>query len=129
MQNSKIKTISSKFSENKKKWYSEIELEDWTKWTIWHDKEDDYKVGQEIAYKTSLKNWTTDQYWISEIKENKKGWFAQRNYNADFSMKALECAVEFAPQWQTLKGTLECADSMFDWLKKKSLSANQTNNG
>jgi hypothetical protein len=36
-------------------------------------------------------------YRINEFKENKKG-FAPRNYNAEFAMKALECAVEFAPQ-------------------------------
>ena len=123
MNTSKIKAIvQSKQSPKNNKRYTILELEDWIKWTISHDTEDQYKVWQELKYKTTPTQDDPSKFWISEVKENKKG-FPQRNYNAEFAMKALECASR---SW--VQNIYELADKYFDRLKKKSLSYNQTNN-
>ena len=123
MNTSKIKAIvQSKQSPKNNKRYTILELEDWIKWTISHDTEDQYKVWQELKYKTTPTQDDPSKFWISEVKENKKG-FPQRNYNAEFAMKALEYASR---SW--VQNIYELADKYFDRLKKKSLSYNQTNN-
>lgn len=123
---SKIKSVSSRFSDKSNKRYYDIVMENWDTGTIWHNNENAYQVWQELKYRLKLKENSTDKYWMNEVKE-KKWWYSQKNYNAEFAMKALECAVDFAPQWQDLKGIIVCADTMLDWLQKRSLSANQQN--
>lgn len=131
MKTSKIIKITSNFSERSNKRYYDIELENWDKWTIANDNENAYKEWQELNYELwKFKNESAGLYRINEARQKK--WWSPRNYNAEFAMKALECAVEFAPvwkEWQTLENTLECADEMFKRLKNKSLSTNQPNNG
>lgn len=122
MKTSKIKSISSKQSPKNLKRYSLLELEDWTKWTISHDKEGQYQVWQELKYNTKPTQDDPTKFWISEVKENNRGG-SKRNYKADFAMKALECASR--KDMTIPKEVIETAEKYFDRLQKKSLSANQ----
>ena len=76
-----------------------------------------------MKYKLTAQRDNPDKFWVN-IAKDKKWWFAQKNYNAEFAMKALECASR---SW--IENVYELADQYFDWLKKKSLSSSQSTNG
>lgn len=133
MNTSKIKfIISSKQSPKNEKRYTLLEMEDWAKWTISHEKQDQYQVWQELKYKTSPMQDDPTKFWISEVKD-KKWWYPQRDYKIDFVMKAMECAILFHPNSQHVewvKPTVgELADTMYNRMDKKYLSIKQSNNG
>ena len=92
---SKIKSMESKFSEKSNKWYYDITMENWDHWTIWHNNENAYTVWQELKYKLTLKKDSTDKYWMNEVKE-KKRWWSQKNYDAEFIIAAMTCANTYA---------------------------------
>jgi len=121
---SKIKSISSKQSQKNLKRYSALEMEDWTKWTISHDKEGQYTVWQELKYKTQPTQDDPTKFWISEIKDKKRWGSQPRDYRIDLIMKALECAV--------IKKDVniqEAFNEYYDLMDKKYLSVKQPTNG
>lgn len=120
---SKIKSVSSKFSEKSNKWYYDIEMENWDKWTIWHNNENAYQVWQELKYKLTLKKDSTDKYRMNEVKD-KKRWGGQRDYKIDFITKALELAV-MKPGWAW--SVISAFNEYYDLMEKKYLSVKQTN--
>lgn len=129
MTTSKIKTIHGVRpwkATNGTVYYHDLEMENGDRGSIWKKKENAFTVWQELTYEL------IDNDWKKRIKEFKWGYqknYPAKNYNAELAMVALQCAVKYNPNAQYSQKIMTTADEMFAWLKDKSLSTNQTNNG
>lgn len=135
MTTSKIKIIHGVNpwkADNGTVFYHDLEMENGDRGSIWKKKENAFTVWQELTYEL-----VDTANWKKRIKEERKEfprWWYQKsypakNYNAEFAMVALQCAIKHNPSAQQAGQVMNTADTMFVWLKNKSLSSNQTNNG
>lgn len=116
-----IKEIHSTRKWSWGKWdvfYFDITLSDWVRWSIGKQKEDAFKVWDEINYETEVKDWKTK---IKEIKDKQAYlWWAKKDYPKDAVSFAMSYAKDLVVSGKIeLNNLITQADIIYDRMKKK----------